>query len=194
MNRVFAVNLACWSLLCFFGMVEHGWLTVKFCIACLHASAAWLFWNRQPSKEETSVGNLALCVPSVCTSALMLGFAEPLPDWPVYSVAIFGIGTFLTLLSFGSLGESFAVLPARRELRQSKAYSVVRHPIYASELLLLLACWSTGLTSLCLAIGFLVSTGLLFVRIRIEEDLLSHDPSYRAYCGRVRWRLLPRLW
>ncbi len=196
MNRVFAINLACWAGLSLLAMEdgEHGWLTVRFCIACLHACAAWLFWNRQTSKEETSFGNLALCLPSICTSGLMLGFAPPLPSWSAFSVVAFAVGTLLTLLSFLSLGRSFAVLPARRKIRQTAAYSVVRHPIYASELLLLLACWTTDFSSAWLAAGFLISVIFLIIRIRVEENLLNHAPEYNDYCSRVKWRIVPGLW
>ena len=141
LNRVFSINLACWAVLSLAEMwdSQYGWVTVRFCISCLHTCAAWLFWHRQTSKQETSVRNLALCLPSICTSGLMLGFAAPLPTWPVLSVITFAVGTGLTLLSFLSLGRSFAVLPARRQIRQTAAYSIVRHPIYASEQVLLLA-------------------------------------------------------
>jgi len=37
-------------------------------------------------------------------------------------------------------------------------------------------------------------TGIYTVRALTEERHLKADPDYRAYCDRVKWRYIPRLW
>jgi protein-S-isoprenylcysteine O-methyltransferase Ste14 len=40
-----------------------------------------------------------------------------------------------------------------------------------------------------------VPTGLLVVRILVEENFLKRElPGYVEYMQRVRWRLVPGLW
>ena len=73
-------------------------------------------------------------------------------------------------------------------------YGLVRHPMYTGNVLLMLGIplalgsyW--GL--LLLALGMLV----LVLRIRDEEDLLTHElAGYRDYAHKVHYRLLPYVW
>jgi len=70
-------------------------------------------------------------------------------------------------------------------------YAIVRHPMYAGGLLLVLgtplalgSCW--GL----LAIGAMMP--VLLWRLFDEERFLARKlPGYTEYCARVRWRLIP---
>jgi protein-S-isoprenylcysteine O-methyltransferase Ste14 len=93
----------------------------------------------------------------------------------------------------GTLGRSFAVLPAVRKLVICGPYRYLRHPAYAGEVVLLLACalasensWSWFL----LALGIL----LMAVRIQAEEETLEALEGYQRYRQEVPFRLLPGLW
>src|SRR5262249_53764685 len=73
-------------------------------------------------------------------------------------------------------------------------YGVVRHPMYLGASLMFVG----GPLLLGSAWGVLVGVGLVLlvmVRIRGEEQLLMRElDGYPAYCDKVRYRLLPRVW
>jgi protein-S-isoprenylcysteine O-methyltransferase Ste14 len=107
------------------------------------------------------------------------------------------LGAALMLLSiamqFGAkltLGRSFGVVPARREIVVRGPYKLVRHPIYASYLVghagfLLLnpSFWNFAI--------YFLATGLQIARLLREERLLGESPQYEAYLAQVRYRLVP---
>ena len=73
-------------------------------------------------------------------------------------------------------------------------YSIVRHPLYASMLLMLpsialiLGSWYGGAASIVLMVG-------ISVRAVLEErELQARLPGYADYARRVRFRLVPRVW
>ncbi|HJZ93853.1 MAG TPA: isoprenylcysteine carboxylmethyltransferase family protein [Gemmataceae bacterium] len=73
-------------------------------------------------------------------------------------------------------------------------YSVVRHPMYAGAIPLLVGMplWLESYASALLAI---VPIGILAVRILIEEQFLRRElKGYDAYMQRVRYRLIPLIW
>jgi protein-S-isoprenylcysteine O-methyltransferase Ste14 len=73
-------------------------------------------------------------------------------------------------------------------------YSVVRHPMYAGVIPLLVgaALWLESYTA---ALFALVPIGLLAVRIVFEERFLKRKlEGYDAYTQRVRYRLIPFVW
>ena len=73
-------------------------------------------------------------------------------------------------------------------------YSVVRHPMYAGTLLLLLGMplWLESYAATLLA-G--IPIALLAVRILIEERFLRRElAGYAAYAERVRFRVIPGVW
>lgn len=101
-------------------------------------------------------------------------------------------GLLLALAGLGALGRSFGVVAANRGVKTNGVYRFVRHPLYASYLLVdvgyVLANPSgRNLSLACLATGFQL------LRIREEERLLTGDDSYRRYCRDVRYRLVPGL-
>ena len=88
-----------------------------------------------------------------------------------------------------SLRRSFGIVPAHRGIRTGGLYNVVRHPLYASELVWFLGFaidnpsgWNIGL--------WLCDCVLQFSRACAEERFLSVDPIYSQYRTRVRYRLI----
>ena len=76
----------------------------------------------------------------------------------------------------------------------SGPYAVVRHPMYAAQLVLFPA-WMLALGSWWGAalVAWIVLP--LVLRIRNEEEVLRKDlPGYAEYCGRVHYRLVPGVW
>ena len=100
------------------------------------------------------------------------------------------VGLIVIIVALISLSRSFGVVPANRGVRQNGLYRVVRHPLYAGEILFI-----TGFVLLNPSAGNIVLLAACSVlqvcRARVEERFLSADPEYRSYCQRTRYRLLP---
>ena len=83
--------------------------------------------------------------------------------------------------------------PGQRVI-SSGPYAIVRHPIYATALVMLLG-RPIALGSWWGVLGLLVITPALIWRIVDEEKFLAGNlPGYAAYNQRVRYRLIPHLW
>jgi protein-S-isoprenylcysteine O-methyltransferase Ste14 len=91
-----------------------------------------------------------------------------------------------------SLKRSFGVVPANRGIQDGGLYRFVRHPLYAAELLALLGVLIAN-ASILNALIWTAECALQCLRARAEEQLLGTDATYRAYRGRVRYRLIPGL-
>ena len=91
------------------------------------------------------------------------------------------------------LGRSFGIVAADRGVVMGGPYRIVRHPIYLGYLVthvgFLLANWSFRNIAIYIT-EYFFQVG----RILSEERLLKEDDSYRAYCERVRYRLIPFIW
>ncbi len=101
-------------------------------------------------------------------------------------------GTVAMLLSFLSLRRSFGIVPANRGIRTSGLYQWIRHPLYASELLVLCGVVLVNPSPLNVLV-FAIAALLQFSRAVAEEQFLSTDPIYAQYRSRVRYRLIPGL-
>jgi protein-S-isoprenylcysteine O-methyltransferase Ste14 len=89
-----------------------------------------------------------------------------------------------------SLGKSYALLPALREVRRGFLYRYVRHPVYAmyilADLIVVLlqpSLWNVGIA--------VIGASAFFLRATLEERVLAYDPIYANYMGVVRWRFFP---
>ena len=124
--------------------------------------------------------------------------------WPVWFTVAQGPGgptplpalllQFAATLMFGasvySLGSSFAVFPERRAIVTHGIYRWLRHPMYASYLLLDLGFWLAN-PQPWFGLVWVVEVLLLEARTRWEEQVLSEDVLYVEYQQRVPWRLIP---
>ena len=106
------------------------------------------------------------------------------------------VGTLLQLAGMSwqiyakvSLRRSFGLLPANRGVVSSGAYRFVRHPIYLGYGITQIGFLLTnfGLQNLLVYGGLFALQGYRILR---EEKILSADAEYRAYCRKVRYRLI----
>jgi protein-S-isoprenylcysteine O-methyltransferase Ste14 len=89
-----------------------------------------------------------------------------------------------------TLGRNFAVFPAVRGIVVGGPYRLVKHPIYAGELLLILAMFTAGPTLLTLLV-FVASIPCFAGRVLAEEWLLRDSIEYQQCLRRIGWRLMP---
>jgi len=102
-------------------------------------------------------------------------------------------GFAMQILSLASLNRSFGLLPALRGVKSSGMYRWVRHPLYASYVIMYLGYLvsNQSLSNVAVAI---FGTAFLVMRIHYEEDFLIQQADYRRYVNRTHWRLIPAVW
>jgi protein-S-isoprenylcysteine O-methyltransferase Ste14 len=113
-----------------------------------------------------------------------------LPD--AATAGLMALGVVVVVVGKLTLGRSFGLVPANRGVVVAGPYAFVRHPIYSGYLMTHVAfflahprIWNVALV--------VVSDVALIVRALVEERVLDHDASYRAYCQRVGWHFVPGL-
>lgn len=116
------------------------------------------------------------------------------PPWGVdIGLGVQLVGLAICIVSFLALGRSFGFVAADRGLVRRGPYAVVRHPIYASYLLLQSGYLLQSL-SVRNALVMVMVTSCNVGRARVEERLLATNEQYGAYRSLVRWRLFPGVW
>jgi protein-S-isoprenylcysteine O-methyltransferase Ste14 len=140
----------------------------------------------------------------------MLGFAASLIfpaldhrfGWSPVPQYIFLAGDVLVAISFlfiffvvreNSYAASTIQVAEGQQVISSGPYALVRHPMYASVLLLLIG-MPLSLGSWLGVLGLLAIVPILIWRLLDEEKFLSkYLPGYDAYKHKVCWRLFPGL-
>lgn len=116
------------------------------------------------------------------------------PTAPSMSTNIGNIIQLIGILSIAasmlSLRRSFGIVPAHRGIRTGGLYNLVRHPLYASELLWMLGFVIANPSGWNIAL-WVCDCALQLARALAEERFLGSDPIYTQYRGRVKYRLLP---
>jgi protein-S-isoprenylcysteine O-methyltransferase Ste14 len=116
------------------------------------------------------------------------------PHWGVsIGLGVQLIGLLLCVVSFLSLGRSFGFAAADRGLVTRFPYSIVRHPIYGSYLLLQIG-YVLQSISVWNVLIFLFVTSCNVGRTLVEDRMLATGEQYEAYRSQVRWRLVPGVW
>ena len=163
----------------------------SFGVLAVNALIVVLFLTRRPAKAETS--SLPLWALGLAGTVLPLLLRPGDGLGPVqFATVVQIVGLAMLASALLALRRSFAVVPANRGIRDGGPYRFARHPVYTSELLVLLGVVLANPTGLNLAI-WLCECGLQYARARAEEVFLSADPAYQSYRERVRHRFVPGL-
>jgi protein-S-isoprenylcysteine O-methyltransferase Ste14 len=124
---------------------------------------------------------------------IYLGWVAGDSVWPSGGLVMVTFSAGLSFTSLVTLGKSFGVRPALRDLVTTGPYRVVRHPIYLSYMIsdigYNLQEWNFGTIALVM-MGWIC----LVYRIQAEERVLSNDGGWHNYTVHVRYRLLPGIW
>ncbi len=114
-------------------------------------------------------------------------------EWTVAGTAIALVGMVLSVYCLLWLGRSFSIMATARQLVTGGPYSIVRHPLYASEMLAIIGITLSNISLPTVGAGVAI-IGLAFRRMVIEEHVLREAfPEYEDYAARVP-RIIPRLW
>jgi protein-S-isoprenylcysteine O-methyltransferase Ste14 len=178
------------------GLSVWAQLASHLCVAIFYAISCWLLLVRPPSLVRQE-GIVAVIIAFAGTYLVwlvaLLPAAPPSPVLDVVSAAIGLVGEGLIIYTLCRLGRSFSIAPQARRLVTDGPYRHVRHPLYATEEIVVVAIlmrhawWA--------ALGFfVVHMALQLRRMAYEEQLLrSVFPDYEAYAKRTA-RLIPGVW
>ena len=187
--------------------------------ASIGAWIAWYTWNKWNRHELLNFVQIAFLVHNIIwlviflirrphvavdTNLLHQGIAlaafysslafhgEPTKDPTLLLAAqiVIGVAVVLGTLALLNLGRSFGILVAARKIKTDWLYSVVRHPMYLTDIV-----WKIGML-LFLPHGSNVvvmagAVGCYIWRAIIEERFLCQFPEYRQYMQKVRYRFVP---
>ncbi len=195
----------------------EGWVFGVWWVCFMAAMVLWLHYKdpallaermRKPGSGGESRADMAiLFAVKVCfLSALVLsaldvrfGWAPRLSRWSEVCGGILLLGgSFFMLRAFVDNTYASQLVRIQSERGQhvidKGVYAWVRHPMYLGGSLMFVGV-PLLLGSVCGLLSGLAAVGLLILRILGEEKLLAGElPGYRAYCDKVRYRLLPHVW
>lgn len=103
----------------------------------------------------------------------------------IFSTVITTLGTAASMWCLHQLGRSFSIMASSRELKTQGVYSLVRHPLYAAEVVMMfgVVLGHGALGAYALGVVWLV---LQIRRAQYEELVLRATfPEYEAYAQRV---------
>jgi protein-S-isoprenylcysteine O-methyltransferase Ste14 len=162
-------------------LIEQAWFAVAFLV-------------RRPPRAVSHQARSWLVAFAGTFGGLLLRPGGADPPWGVQAgFALQLAGLVIAITSLAALGRSFGFVAADRGLRTSGPYAVVRHPVYASYLLIQSGYVLQSQSLRNIAVVAFV-TGCNIGRALAEERLLGTSPAYLAYSERVRRRLIPYVW
>jgi len=137
----------------------------------------------------------------------LIGFLIPGLDyrfgWSIVSVPIViianvlvftGYMIFFSVMKANSYASRIIEVEKEQTVISSGPYAVIRHPMYAGWLLMIIAT-PVALGSYWALLVFVLFAIPLIQRIVNEEKILSKElPGYEEYCRNVKYRLMPYGW
>ena len=190
-NVLLGLSVFVWAVVNFFDSSHPRPIIVQLSVTCLQIVVGFLFLIRSPIRTHGSIQTMSLAAPAVLIGGVAIGATAA--DWTWYAQACLLAGALFTVTSLLFLGKSFSVLPALRQIVSAGPYRIVRHPVYAGELLMVFGCVLVCPIVYGVPI-FVLTVAFLAVRIFVEERLLRNDAEYGQYCERVQWRMIPWIW
>ena len=160
--------------------------------------------NIGPTAEQSPVQKIIISVGILADLGLLVFCAldyrygwSPVPPFvSLLGDVLVALGLFIDLLVFkeNSYGASNIKVEADQRVISTGPYAVVRHPMYAGVLIMVIGVPLALCSWWGLAIVALVFPVLAW-RILDEEKLLKKDlPGYVEYTQQVKYRLVPNLW
>jgi protein-S-isoprenylcysteine O-methyltransferase Ste14 len=139
---------------------------------------------RKPAKQDVPLVEQAAAWGFALLPMFFVKVNEAAPAW---TQVLAVVGVLFTIWAILSLWRSFAIAPADRGLVTGGPYRLMRHPMYAGQMLSLLAILLGGASLLSWLVVLVSFAGTVW-RILREERMIEGYPDYAAA---VRWRLIP---
>ncbi len=162
-------------------------------IAFLIHNVIWLviFLVRRPHVAvDTNLFHQAVALAAFYSGLAFGGRPTEDPILRTCSQAVIGLAVVLGTGALLNLGRSFGILIAARKITTDWMYSIVRHPMYLTDIL-----WKVGmllfLPYLWNAAMLAFATACYVYRAVLEERFLCRFPEYREYMTKVRYRFIP---
>ena len=124
------------------------------------------------------------------------GWSQVPPEVVVGANMLVLIGYFIVFLAFRENSYAARTIEVEKgqKLISTGPYSIVRHPMYVGVLLMYLAT-PVALGSYWALPLFLLLIPAIVLRTQNEEEVLRRElPGYKAYCKKIRYRLIPYVW
>jgi protein-S-isoprenylcysteine O-methyltransferase Ste14 len=195
----------------------QAWIFLALFNACSLAIGYWLlktdpallaermkspFSAEQRPRDRAVMAAIVLCL---FTWFVFVALDARRFHWSHTPLWVQAIGAVLIVAAFWAWSRvlranSFASVTVRVQAERGQTvistgpYAVVRHPMYADALLLLIGA-PLLLGSLWGLLGVVLFMPLMALRLLGEEAVLREGlPGYREYAAKVRYRLLPGVW
>lgn len=163
-----------------------------------------LLQKRLDAKEKQSEQKTVIALSSLMfiVGFLLAGFNyrfewQILPSWITWAAAVifvFAYALYAEVLRENTYLSRTIQVQEGQTVVDTGLYGIVRHPMYAVTLLLFLS-MPLILGSFVSFLIFLTYPFIIAKRIRNEEEVLKKElAGYEAYCQKVRYRLIPRIW
>lgn len=186
-GMLLAVLFGCFAYAHFSKFQETGELTLLLVIISETLTAGFFISRSNPKTVSMAPSDWLVAIAGSFAPLFLRPVTESV--FPLGNIAI-ALGTMLQIVSLLSLNRSFALVAAKREIKTAWMYHIVRHPLYSSYFLVFGGYVLVHATFMNLLV-FVITMGLLYMRIFREERHLALDPAYRAYMLKVRYRLVP---
>jgi protein-S-isoprenylcysteine O-methyltransferase Ste14 len=163
-------------------------LLSQLCGVIFMSLVLYFTFTRLPPRD-TAEGIMPRVVAVAGTFAMMLLIVLP-PEaigqtMRVVSTLLIIVGTLLSAWCLYQLGKSFSMMAVSRELKTQGSYSVVRHPLYGAEVVMILGFILSHGSPLAFGVGA-VWLLLQIRRAQYEESVLRTTfPEYEDYARRV---------
>lgn len=154
------------------------------------AVMAFTLIRRPTGNISLRLGDWLLAIAATAAPLMIQPGLDMFPKIAPLGIALVLLGNVVQALAKLSLRRSFGIAPANRGVKSDGLYRFVRHPMYAGYLAVhigIMILMPSLLNLLLYTIGWWAQ----ILRLRAEEALLSQDPAYQAFMGKVRYRLVP---
>jgi protein-S-isoprenylcysteine O-methyltransferase Ste14 len=102
------------------------------------------------------------------------------------------VANILAIVTIFNLGRSFGIMIAVREVKTGGLYSIIRHPMYATDILLRIGFLVSHLSVLT-GVLIVISVSINFYRAILEERYLALQDDYSLYMKKVKYRFIPHV-
>jgi protein-S-isoprenylcysteine O-methyltransferase Ste14 len=172
----------------FFGLgiwrVQASLEPLNLALAAHSILVGMALYTREPARQEAPFFEKLVVWGLAIAPMAFVQVRDTPPSW---LQVVSGLGVFLTIWSVVALWGSFAISPADRGLKTGGPYRFVRHPMYAGQMISLLAILASGVGVVSWIVALASMAGAIW-RILREERMIA---GYDEYASQVRWRLFP---